>query len=772
MSCCQGCGCHKCRSPFAMPSRPSIEWALDNPMLRPGECAYESDTGRYKIGNGVDLYIELPYQAESGSAGQAGPSGPSGPAGPRGQVGPPVNLQIGTVTTGTTASATITGTSPNLTLNLVLPGSDGGGGDGGGGGGDLTGVITFTTQPRNVSTVDGYAVILTAEATCNPTDTVSYKWQFQKTGATTWTDVPGGNEKRLVFTARVALSGNSYRCAASAPTAKTVYSTTAAVTAVSDPTAGNKVLTQPLPVWCNVGDAVQFVVEFSKPPAEYAWQWSRTPTSAQWTTISGATSAVLTLTASAEDDGKYYRCVGSFIGAGTVSTQPASLTVGVGGTQQIYFTTHPTPQRVFPGELVTMFAEARAADGSIVDYAWEQNPVNNNGDNSWYPVFTGQQYSFAASLEPPSTADNSLYRCIATTLTLGPIYSNSVKLDIRNPSIGSSWRTATGLAHGKMAYADGTFITQGFNRRSTETSREFARPINGLDPELYAPSAPAFANGTWLSSLYRTGEFLYASTDRGATWAATAKHPLRTFKPVIGAVEYEVNRSFICTVGSVHVLFIYQETKIPFGNPGWTGNPKTAQVVAFWTGDGGQTWAQCDVPEGDLYSLVEIRSVVNRPGIGAVAVGRGGGVLGSTVAATDKALLSRDGGLSWEWISLGQSAVWNDIADGVQLVAVGTQGKVVKSYDGSNWVAVSNPAPPLTANWTGITNGNGWFVVVAPGSSQGIRSPNGDTWETFSLPEGADWNDVQYGGGIFVATRPIPTGIDNSATVKPYAIAD
>ncbi len=772
MSCCQGCGCHKCRSPFAMPSRPSIEWALDNPMLRPGECAYESDTGRYKIGNGVDLYIELPYQAESGSAGQAGPSGPSGPAGPRGQVGPPVNLQIGTVTTGTTADATITGTSPNLVLNLVLPSSSGG--DGGGGGGDLTGVITFTTQPRNVSTVDGYAVILTAEATCNPTDTVTYKWQFQKTGATTWTDIPGGNEKRLVFTARAANSGNSYRCAASAPTAKTVYSTTAAVIAVADPTTGNKVLTQPMPVWCDIGDTAQFVVEFSKPPADYEWQWSRTPTSALWTTISGAKSAVLSLRAAVEDDGKYYRCVGSFIGAGTVATEPALLSVGASGGPQLYFTTQPTPQRVFPGDFVTLTAEARAADGSIVDYAWEQNPVNNNGDNTWYPVFTGQQYSFVASLDPPSTADNSLYRCVATTITSGPVYSNSVKLDIRDPSTGASWRTATGLAHGKMAYADGTFITQGFNRRSSETNREFARPTNAVDPENYAPSAPAFANGTWLSSLIAqggSGFSLYVSTNRGAAWTPTAKHPMRFWPPVIGSIEYDPSRSFICTVGSVHVLFIYQETKIPFGNPGWDGKPKTAQVVAFWTGDGGNTWGQCDVPETDKYSFVQVRSVANRPGIGAVAVGAGGVEVGTSLSATDKALFSRDGGLSWEWISLGQSAVWNDIADGNQFVAVGTQGKIVTSFDGQGWNNYSTNLP-FSANWTGVTFGNGWFVAVAPGSSLCLRSADGGAWVTAPLPEGADWNDVQYGGGIFVATRPIPTGKENSATVKPYAIAD
>lgn len=44
-----------------------------------------------------------------------------GPQGPTGPTGPAPNITIGSVTQGTTASATLTGTSPNYTLNLVLP---------------------------------------------------------------------------------------------------------------------------------------------------------------------------------------------------------------------------------------------------------------------------------------------------------------------------------------------------------------------------------------------------------------------------------------------------------------------------------------------------------------------------------------------------------------------------------------------------------------------------------------------------------------------------
>ena len=47
-----------------------------------------------------------------------------GPTGPTGPTGPAINLSIGTVETGapgSTATATITGTSPNYVLNLTIP---------------------------------------------------------------------------------------------------------------------------------------------------------------------------------------------------------------------------------------------------------------------------------------------------------------------------------------------------------------------------------------------------------------------------------------------------------------------------------------------------------------------------------------------------------------------------------------------------------------------------------------------------------------------------
>jgi len=70
----------------------------------------------------VTISNEQGLQGPPGLTGDTGPEGPAstvaGPAGPSNVLG------IGTVSGGTTASATITGTSPSQTLNLVLPKGD------------------------------------------------------------------------------------------------------------------------------------------------------------------------------------------------------------------------------------------------------------------------------------------------------------------------------------------------------------------------------------------------------------------------------------------------------------------------------------------------------------------------------------------------------------------------------------------------------------------------------------------------------------------------
>jgi len=71
------------------------EWTSANPVLSLGEPGYETDTGKFKVGNGTDQWSALTYSSgpagptgDTGPAGDTGPTGDTGPAGPQGDTGP------------------------------------------------------------------------------------------------------------------------------------------------------------------------------------------------------------------------------------------------------------------------------------------------------------------------------------------------------------------------------------------------------------------------------------------------------------------------------------------------------------------------------------------------------------------------------------------------------------------------------------------------------------------------------------------------------------
>jgi hypothetical protein len=71
----------------------SANWNTNDPILLNGEFGYETDTGRYKIGNGIDVWTDLIYSlvgitGPTGGTGVTGPTGGTGPTGSQGIQGP------------------------------------------------------------------------------------------------------------------------------------------------------------------------------------------------------------------------------------------------------------------------------------------------------------------------------------------------------------------------------------------------------------------------------------------------------------------------------------------------------------------------------------------------------------------------------------------------------------------------------------------------------------------------------------------------------------
>lgn len=88
----------------------STLWTSVNPTLALGEPGYETDTGKFKVGDGATAWTALLYSSGptgptgpastvAGPTGAIGPTGPTGSVGPTGAIGP----------TGPTGSTGVTG---------------------------------------------------------------------------------------------------------------------------------------------------------------------------------------------------------------------------------------------------------------------------------------------------------------------------------------------------------------------------------------------------------------------------------------------------------------------------------------------------------------------------------------------------------------------------------------------------------------------------------------------------------------------------------------
>lgn len=349
---CHGCGCNS-PSTFKMPAKTAIEWALENPVLTSGACAYESDTGQWKLGNGTDKYMDLKYQSESGVAGKDGKDGAVGPSGVNGQPGAPCSLTIGTVTSGTTASATITGTPPNQILNLVLPISSSSGGTGSGGGSGTS--LRFVVQPESESVTDGDAVVFTAEAAQSAGAVISYKWQSLPANTadqTKWADLAAPPTSSLRITADVTLNGRSYRCIASSGSLS-VVSGSAMLSVAPQGADAVQFDSQPFNVSVPAGGTAIFRMTATITTgvkvalSRVAWKWQGSaPASgggwdpSSWVDINGASgnqngftaSAVLSFVARTADNDRQFRCVVTAEKGNAIQSSP---TIVIGNYQPI-----------------------------------------------------------------------------------------------------------------------------------------------------------------------------------------------------------------------------------------------------------------------------------------------------------------------------------------------------------------------------------------------------------------------------------------------------
>ena len=267
---------------------------------------------------------------------------------------------------------------------------------------------TITTQPKSVTVSEGKTAIFRVVAT----GADSYKWQYQKPGESTWTNVANnGTSATYSLTTAARHNGYKYRCKVT-NAAGTVTSSTATLTIGAKPT----ITTQPKAKTVTAGAKATFKV-VATDATSYKWQYQK-PGSSTWTDVSNnGTSATYSLTTAARHNGYKYRCKVTNA-AGTVTSSVATLTIGAKPT----ITTQPKAKTVTAGAKATFKVVAEGATG----YKWQyQKPgsttwtdVSNNGTSATYSLTTAARHN------------GYKYRCKVTN-SAGTVYTSAVKLTVK-----------------------------------------------------------------------------------------------------------------------------------------------------------------------------------------------------------------------------------------------------------------------------------------------------------------------------------------------------
>jgi DNA-binding beta-propeller fold protein YncE len=286
-------------------------------------------------------------------------------------------------------------------VTTLLAACGGGGGDSGGGGGTTsTPPPTISTQPANAAVNAGQTATFSVTATGS--GTLSYQWS--KNG----TAISGATSASYTTPAATAADSGATFVVAVSNAGGSTNSTAATLTVSSAPS----ITTQPANTTVTAGQTASFSVTATG-SGTLTYQWSKNATA-----VSGATSATYTTPATSVNDSGSTFTVVVTNAVGSVTSNSATLTVtALPGAPTI--TTQPASTSVGAGATATFTVVATATGGGALSYQWNKNGTAIAGAN-------------AASYTTPATVagDNGSSFTVTITNSVGNITSNPAILTV------------------------------------------------------------------------------------------------------------------------------------------------------------------------------------------------------------------------------------------------------------------------------------------------------------------------------------------------------
>jgi hypothetical protein len=261
----------------------------------------------------------------------------------------------------------------------------------------VTPALVLTGQPTSRTVCAGASASFTVTAT-GPAP-ITYQWR--KNG----TDIAGATAATYSIAATVAGDAGAYTCVVGSPCGPTT-SQTANLTVNASPA----ITAQPTDRAACIGQPVSFSVTATGTPTP-TFQWRKNGTN-----ISGATSAIYSISSVAAGDAATYDCV-LVNSCATVTSGTATLTVNT----PVSISNQPVNQTACLG---TAASFTIAATGSPAPtFQWQKNGSN-------IPGATGATLSFAAV----AAGDGANYDCQVTN-ACGTVVSSVVSLTVQTPAV-------------------------------------------------------------------------------------------------------------------------------------------------------------------------------------------------------------------------------------------------------------------------------------------------------------------------------------------------
>lgn len=331
---------------------------------------------------------------------------------------------------------------------------------------------TISAQPSSQSTCLGGTATFSVTASGS---NLAYRWTRNGVDLTDGPGVSGSATASLVLSNVTASSAASFFCRVSHQ-CSTVQSST-----VSLSTIGSSVTTQPSPQRVCVGASASFSVVATNPQS-ISYQWQRNGVNlTNGPTISGATTATLSLSSTSESSAGDYRCVLTPVGCAAINSATATLAVDT----PVQITSQPSAQINCVAGSASFTV---AATGSGLTYQWQSQSLSGGGFTN-----VADSASISGSNTPTLTisaivaADERHYRCNVTT-TCGTVSSGSAALNIISPPTISTQPVA------QSTCLDGS---ASFSISAPGTGLTYRWQFNGVDlqdgPGISGTSTPTLA---------------------------------------------------------------------------------------------------------------------------------------------------------------------------------------------------------------------------------------------------------------------------------------